>query len=63
MGGFGEGDVFYYRLQSPVVVLELDHHCGVFLNNDDPQPFHIDTVMRTPNGNDYGRTLVHQHRR
>lgn len=62
IGGFGDADVFYYRLQSPVVILELDHHCGVFLSNDDPQPFHIHTVMRTPNGNDYGRALVDGHR-
>lgn len=61
IGGFGDGDVFYCRLQSPVVIFELDHHCGVFLSNDAPQPFHIHTVMRTPNGNDYGRTLVKEH--
>jgi hypothetical protein len=61
IGGFGEDEVFYYRLQSPVVILELDHHCGVFLSNEDPQPFHIHTVMRTPNGNDYGRALVDGH--
>lgn len=60
IGGFGENDVFYYRIQSPVVIFEMDHHCGVFLNNDDPQPFHIHTVMRTPNGNDYGRALVRE---
>jgi hypothetical protein len=26
------GDVFYYRVQSPAVIAELDHHCGVFLD-------------------------------
>lgn len=62
IGGFGDEDVFYYRIQSPVVVLELDHHCGVFLTNDHPQPFHIHTVMRTPNGNDYGRALLDRFR-
>lgn len=61
IGGFGNNDVFYCRVQSPVVILELDHHCGVFLSNDSPQPFHIHTVMRTPNGNDYGRALVREH--
>ena len=49
------GDVFYYRVQSPVIIAELDHHCGVFLDYDTPQPFHIHTVLRTPHGNDYGR--------
>jgi len=32
----------------------------VFLSNDEPAPFHMHTVVRTPNGNDYGRELVRQ---
>jgi hypothetical protein len=60
IGGHQPGDVFYYRIQSPVIIVELDHHCGVFLNYDHPQPFHIHTVMRTPHGNDYGRSYVRQ---
>ena len=60
IGRHGEGDVFYYRIQSPVVIAELDHHCGVFLDYDVPQPFHIHTVLRTPHGNDYGRSWVRQ---
>ncbi len=47
IGGHAPGDVFYYRVQSPVVIAELDHHCGVFLDNDTPQPFHVHTVLRT----------------
>ena len=47
-------------LQSPVIIAELDHHCGVFLDYDTPQPFHIHTVLRTPHGNDYGRAWVRQ---
>ena len=58
IGGHGPEDPFYFRVQNPVVIAELDHHCGVFLTNDTPQPFHVHTVMRTPNGNDYGRALV-----
>jgi hypothetical protein len=61
IGGWEGQDAFYFRLQSPVVVLELDHHTGVFLSNDEPAPFHMHTVVRTPNGNDYGRELVKQH--
>ena len=57
-GGHEVGDVFYYRIQSPVLIAELDHHCGVFLDYDEPQPFHIHTVLRTPHGNDYGRAWV-----
>jgi hypothetical protein len=60
IGGSQPGDVFYYRLQSPVLIAELDHHCGVFLDYDVPQPFHIHTVLRTPHGNDYGRAWVRQ---
>lgn len=62
IGGWEGQDAFYFRLQSPVVVLELDHHTGVFLSNDEPTPFHMHTVVRTPNGNDYGRELVKQAR-
>lgn len=60
IGGHQPGDVFYYRLQSPVLVAELDHHCGVFLDYDTPQPFHVHTVLRTPHGNDYGRSWLRQ---
>lgn len=60
IGGHQPGDVFYYRIQSPVVIAELDHHCGVFLNNKTPEPFHIHTVLRTPHGNDYGRAYLRQ---
>ncbi|WP_329538193.1 DUF3500 domain-containing protein (plasmid) [Streptomyces sp. NBC_01450] len=58
IGGHGSDDVFYYRVQSPVLIAELDHHCGVFLDYDTPKPFHIHTVLRTPHGNDYGRAYV-----
>jgi hypothetical protein len=60
IGGHEPGDVFYYRLQSPVLIAELDHHCGVFLDYDTPKTFHIHTVLRTPHGNDYGRAWVRQ---
>lgn len=60
IGGWQGEEAFYFRIQSPVVILELDHHTGVFLNNDHPAPFHMHTVVRTPNGNDYGRALVIQ---
>jgi hypothetical protein len=62
IGGSRPGDVFYYRLQSPVLIAELDHHCGVFLDYDTPKTFHIHTVLRTPHGNDYGRAWVRQWR-
>ncbi|MFJ5958634.1 DUF3500 domain-containing protein [Paenarthrobacter sp. NPDC092416] len=60
IGGHKPGDVFYYRIQSPVVIAELDHHCGVFLDYRTPKQFHVHTVLRTPHGNDYGRSWVRQ---
>ncbi|EAQ92566.1 hypothetical protein CHGG_00801 [Chaetomium globosum CBS 148.51] len=57
IGGFGEEDAFYYRIQSPVVIVEFDHHSGVFLTNEEPAKFHIHTLLRMPNGGDYGMAL------
>ena len=54
IGGFGDNDAFYYRIQSPVVICEFDHHSGVFLVNPEPAKFHIHTIVRSPNGGDYG---------
>ena len=56
----GEGP-FYYRIQSPVVIIEFDHHRPVFLEGDLPSKKHVHTVVRTPNGNDYGKDLLRQH--
>jgi hypothetical protein len=52
---------FYYRIHSPVILIEFDHHSGVFIANDEPESFHIHTIVRTPNGNDYGMDLLRQH--
>lgn len=49
--------VYYYRIQSPVVIVEFDHHSGVFLTNEEPKRFHVHTLLRTPNGGDYGMAL------
>lgn len=57
IGGFENDDPFYYRIQSPVIVVEFDHHSGVFLTNEEPAKFHIHTLLRTPNGGDYGMAL------
>ncbi|MCE2457849.1 MAG: DUF3500 domain-containing protein [Dehalococcoidia bacterium] len=62
MGGTDEDSVFYYRVHSPVVLIEFDHQGGIFLDNDEPTRNHIHTVVRTPNGNDYGKDLLRQHR-
>jgi hypothetical protein len=57
IGGYGKEDAFYYRIQSPVVIVEFDHHSGVFLNNKTPAKFHIHTILRIPNGGDYGMAI------
>ena len=62
MGGTAEDSVFYYRVHSPVILIEFDHQNGIFLDNDEPSRNHIHTVVRTPNGNDYGKDLLRQHR-
>ena len=61
IGGFEDDSPFYYRIQSPVLLIEFDHHSGIFLTNTHPAKFHIHTLVRTPNGNDYGMELLHQH--
>jgi Protein of unknown function (DUF3500) len=61
MGGTGGDDPFYYRVQSPVVMIEFDHHPGVAFDNRVPSRNHVHTVLRTPNGNDYGMDLLRQH--
>jgi hypothetical protein len=63
IGGFSEESPFYYRVQSPVTFIEFDHHAGVFLTNAEPAKFHVHTIVRTPNGNDYGFDLLKQHYR
>jgi hypothetical protein len=61
IGGTAEDSTFYYRVQSPVVLIEFDHHGGVFLTNAEPAKFHVHTIVRTPNGNDYGLDLLRLH--
>ncbi|KAJ4264516.1 hypothetical protein NW762_005718 [Fusarium torreyae] len=57
IGGFEDADPFYYRIQSPVIIVEFDHHSGVFLTNQEPAKFHVHTLLRTPNAGDYGMAL------
>lgn len=60
-GGYDDVEPFYYRLHSPVVLVEFDHHPGVVLDNETPTRHHVHTVLRTPNGGDYGSDLLAQH--
>jgi hypothetical protein len=61
MGGTQEDSIFYYRVHSPVILIEFDHQGGIALETDGPSRNHIHTVVRTPNGNDYGKDLLRQH--
>lgn len=58
IGKYGNDDPFYYRIQSPVIICEFDHHSGVFLLNEEPARFHIHSIVRSPNGGDYGYALL-----
>jgi Protein of unknown function (DUF3500) len=63
-GGTGDASPFYYRVHSPVVLIEFDHQKPANLRHlypDAPYRDHIHAVMRTPNGNDYGKDLLRQH--
>ncbi len=61
IGGTTDDTPFYYKVHSPVILVEYDNHSGVFINNDKPEPFHVHTIVRTPNGGDYGKDLLAQH--
>ena len=65
MGGTTQGSVFYYRIHSPVVLIEFDHQRPANLRhlNDPEVPNleHVHSIVRTPNGNDYGKDLLRLH--
>jgi len=62
IGRADAGAVFYYRIQSPVILIEFDHQARVAPVRDrTPSRNHIHSVVRTPNGNDYGKDLLRQH--
>ncbi len=62
-GGSGTDDVFFYRIHSPVILIEFDHQSPVALpgTRGVPTKAHVHAVVRTPNGNDYGKDLLRQH--
>jgi hypothetical protein len=64
IGGVEDNSVYYYRIQSPVILIEFDHQKPVAtrqLYGSDVHRQHIHAVVRTPNGNDYGKDLLKQH--
>lgn len=63
IGKTDENAVFYYRIHSPVILIEFDHQAPVGVRGNGRQPTrnHIHTIVRTPNGNDYGKDYLRQH--
>jgi len=66
IGGAADVSVFYFRIHSPVVLIEFDHQRPANLKHLAKDPGlpnreHIHVVVRTPNGNDYGKDLLRQH--
>jgi hypothetical protein len=59
--------VFYDRIQSPVILIAFDHETPKPLANvegyasDLPTRKHTHAIVRTPNGNDYGKDWLRQH--
>ena len=65
IGNAEDDAIFYYRIHSPVILIEFDHQnpVGTAQINTPGTPTrdHIHTIVRTPNGNDYGKDLLAQH--
>ena len=66
IGRTGDSSVYYYRIHSPLLLIEFDHQRPVGIRHLTPNPNlpfkeHIHAVIRTPNGNDYGKDLLRQH--
>ncbi len=63
IGQFDPVSPFYYRIYSPVIFIEFYHQPGVALPDTGYNRRHAHALVRTPNGNDYGRELLRQYRR
>jgi hypothetical protein len=66
VGGTASDAVFYFRIQSPVLWIEFDCETpgplgSIYGSPTTPTRNHIHSVVRTPNGNDYGKDLLRQH--
>jgi hypothetical protein len=63
IGETKDDSVFYYRIHSPVILIEFDHQLPANLRQLAKDPRvpnheHVHVVVRTPNGNDYGKDLL-----
>ena len=60
----GSEDLFFFRIHSPVLILEFDHQGAIALpgeRRDIPIRQHLHAIVRSPNGNDYGKEWLSQH--
>ncbi|MFJ9005192.1 DUF3500 domain-containing protein [Streptomyces canus] len=67
-GGIEDDSAFYVRVHSPVVWVEVDCQApgplaGAYgaSQGDGATQKHVHSIIRTPNGNDYGKELLRQH--
>lgn len=67
-GGTADDSAFYVRVHSPVVWVEVDCQspgplAGAYgaAQGGTPTQKHVHSIIRTPNGNDYGKELLRQH--
>ncbi|MFE9622956.1 DUF3500 domain-containing protein [Streptomyces sp. NPDC006527] len=67
-GGTADDSAFYVRVHSPVVWVEVDCRspgplAGAYdaTQGGAPTQKHVHSIIRTPNGNDYGKELHRQH--
>jgi hypothetical protein len=63
IGDISETAPFYYRIHSPVVFIEFYHQPGVALPDTGYSRRHAHAMMRSPNGNDYGRASLAEYKR
>jgi Protein of unknown function (DUF3500) len=66
IGKTDASSVFYYRIHSPVILIEFDHQRPANyrppgIDASLPNHEHVHVVVRTPNGNDYGKDLLRLH--
>ena len=66
IGGTQSDSPFYYRIQSPVNLIEFDHQRpansrAFAADPEKPTRQHIHGVVRAPNRNDCGKDLLRQH--
>ncbi|MGN9758152.1 DUF3500 domain-containing protein [Streptomyces sp. SD31] len=67
-GGIEDDSAFYVRVHSPVVWVEVDCQApgplaGAYgaTQGSGATQMHVHSIIRTPNGNDYGKELLRQH--